>query len=172
MKKIGKIMLLVISLASLVSCHKYPGDPFISFRRPFKRLEGSGSGVPWRFSAYQINGADHSHDFDQLLKPNTLSDCILMLTDNEDNQVYWISADNANRLVMSDYGISSDNKTLFLDADLSAVTTTYNNFFVQVFKPTQIDSTHWNIPHWKIVELYGQNLHISNNGIDIYFKKE
>ena len=174
MKRISKTLITLIILSCLfVSCHKYPKDPFISLRRPVKRLE-SGSGTTWRFTSYQISGVEHSHDFDPILTPNTLTDYALILSDNEDDELYTISpvSVSGNRLVEGSYGISGDNKTLSIQAELAGVTTSAAKFFVEVFKPTQLDSTHWTFINWTIVELYGKNLHITNNGIDIYFKKD
>lgn len=66
-------MVVLVALGSLcLSCHKYPEDPFISLRRPAKRIEGT-----WNITSYQVWGKEHSHDFDSLLSPKTLTDyCI------------------------------------------------------------------------------------------------
>src|SRR6185503_15505590 len=57
-------------LTSIISCHKYPEDSFISLRKPEYRLMGGSqknSTGQWRFFSYKINGTEHSQDFDSFL---------------------------------------------------------------------------------------------------------
>ena len=70
MKRVLQTLIVLVTLIGFISCHKYPDDPFISLKRPFKRIEGT-----WNITSYQINGVEHSHNFDSLLSPNTLTDC-------------------------------------------------------------------------------------------------
>ena len=158
-------------LTLLNSCHKYPEDPFLSLRRPGHRLE-SGTGTTWKFTSYQIYGQEHSHDFDSLLNSHTLIGCTLIFYNDHDILECSMSYDNSfsNRIVSGNYYITNDNKRLSIYANVSANPT--HDIFVNLFKPTQISSTLWRFPEWTIVELYGKKLHISNNGIDIYFKKQ
>ena len=78
MDKLKKIFITatvgLLVLTSLISCHKYPEDPFISLKRPWKRLEGT-----WKFDSYKINGTEHVHDFDVFLNSISLNDCLLHL---------------------------------------------------------------------------------------------
>jgi hypothetical protein len=169
MKSLLKILLTLIILNSLcLSCHKYPKDPFISFRKPDKRLEAS----TWQFTSYQINGVEHSHDFDSLLAPNTLTNCYLIMVDNSAIYSYYISRSSDNLYSLADNGtwhLSYDNKTIQFYSSANGVN--FNNFYVQLFKSTITGSITWTTPAFNIVELYGKHLHISNNGVDIYFKK-
>jgi len=58
MKKLKNIFLILalgsFMLPLLNSCHKYPEDPFISLRRPEKRLVSK----TWHLTSYKINGID------------------------------------------------------------------------------------------------------------------
>jgi hypothetical protein len=62
---------LTVGIILGIECKKYPADPFISFQSPYARLTGSN----WHINSYQINGVEHSHDFDSMLTPRTLTDC-------------------------------------------------------------------------------------------------
>lgn len=150
-------------------CHKYPKDPFISLREPDKRLESA----TWQFTSYQINGVEHSHDFDSLLAPTTLTNCFMIIANNQGSNTYFFSLNSTNLYDVVDNGtwaISSDYKTLQLISVSNG--TIINEFYIQLFKPVITGPINWGNPGFTIRELYGKHLHISNNGIDIYFEKK
>ncbi|HEX7414169.1 MAG TPA: hypothetical protein VF411_08995 [Bacteroidia bacterium] len=166
MKKVLKTALLLITLVGFISCHKYPKDPFISFRKPIVRLDAG-----WQITSYRILGKEHSHDFDNLLSPNTLTDVKI-----DFNYGIHPADDIYTTLIpqfpIGTYTISSDNKTFtFFPAQTDSIQA---QFLHEVFQG-QIDNIHHTIssmPTWTIVELYGKHFHIFNNGTDIFFKKQ
>src|ERR1700758_2298387 len=101
MDKLKKIFITatvgLFVLTSLISCHKYPEDPFISFRQPIKRLQIGY----WQFTSYKINGTEHYHDFDSLFAPATLIDCKIGFAGvdyhMEDNTGRWVFHDSGDR---------------------------------------------------------------------------
>ena len=169
MKNLIKILFVLITLSSLcVSCHKYPKDPFISLRQPNKRLEAS----TWQITSYQINGVEHSHDFDNLIAPATLTDCYLIMVDNGGSYEYFFSRNSTDLYTTYDngsWGLNYDNTTIKFRSGTNGIT--FNNFYIQLFKATVTGANAWSSPEYNIVELYGKHLHISLNGVDMYFKK-
>lgn len=171
MKKLKKIFLLLalgsLFLPLLNSCHKYPEDPFISLRRPWKRLEGT-----WKFTSYKINGVEHSHDFDSMLASKTLTDCSITfhpfynlkgwysLQDNNGNSIHYIDANLGN------YVFDDDRKwrNISIAGDTSL-------FYRTLWKGQQAGFLA-TASKWKIMELYSKHLHINTNNIDIYFTKK
>lgn len=162
---------VVFAFASLLllltnSCHKYPEDPFLSLKRPFKRLEGT-----WKFTSYQINGVEHIHDFDIFLSPKTLAECAISLHSyNKRDGWYEINDLNggsvppfASSYEFRHYIIEDNSSTLLI---ISNATTPY----AELWKGTTSGSAL--ASKWNIRELYGKDLHISFNNIDIYFKKQ
>jgi hypothetical protein len=179
------ILILVIGSFVFVSCHKYPEDPFISFRKPPKRIEGK-----WNITSYQIWGVDHSHNFDSLLKPNTLYNCCInfspyhnsnggidnngtvTFTDLNNNLLY--PAGNTGYAVQDGYRaytVKNDKDSeLTLGNNWTSADSTFFSLLVNNEKTTTPSSSG---AGFHIMELYGKHLHIStNNGIDIYFKKQ
>ena len=179
MKKVKHILItLVLGSFILASCHKYPEDPFISFRQPGKRIVGT-----WNITKYQVWGIDHSHDFDSLLRPNTLTDCYINFfpystgdSYNEGNGVYTFLDKNKNPI----FALKNDGSYYFEDSYKSRLSTLVFSFSVTIGSDTTLNKLFFNVgksstfPYeskWRIVELYGKQLHISTNGTDIYFKK-
>ena len=103
MKNIVKTLLFCL-IVFIISCHKYPEDPFISFRRPGKRIEGT-----WNITSYQVNGVEHSHDFDSLLTPKTLTNHAIKFKDGGN----YNSQGSADRLSGTYYFQDNDNNLLF-----------------------------------------------------------
>ena len=165
LRRLAQIILILGSFV-LLSCHKYSEDPFISFRRPIVRLCGG-----WQFTSYQINGVEHIQDFDNFLAPYTLADLVIgfdygveQMADN-----YTISFEGYG----GGYNLSTDYKTIEffgqgdgIPSDSTKVKFSHNVFKAQIIYPYVTNSTTWTI-----VELYGKHFHISNNGVDIYFKR-
>jgi hypothetical protein len=167
MKPLFRILPVLVILSSLfVGCHKYPEDPFISFRNPVKRIEGT-----WNITSYQIYGIEHSQDFDNLLAPNTLTDLKVDFGDptlDPPATFYMQSA------VGGTYFLDNNNKTIsFMCAGLinNGDSTGYK-FFKSALKLSRFYNNYGFSPDYTIIELYGKHLHISNNGTDIYFKKQ
>ncbi|MHB8260813.1 MAG: hypothetical protein ACYDCN_04790 [Bacteroidia bacterium] len=161
MRRLFKLSLVLITLAGFVSCHKYPEDPFISLKNPQDRLSGIGSGYTWKITSYQINGVEHSHDFDNFLSPHTLTDITFTfhpLIPREGTQVYSI-----NELNIRGINWSIENNIISLGINYYGV---------------PIDSVAYKFDRYvlknvgTIIELYGKHLHITNYGTDIYFKKQ
>ncbi len=176
MKREFKILIALITLIGFVSCHKYPEDPFISFRRPTKRIEGT-----WNITSYQVYGVEHSHDFDSLLSPETLTDIGLKFSPYS-FQGYPINGDftfvgkNGNIPFTKNQFTFYDSQSLTFTYFKRNSTDTifYNLFFFRTNNiPTRnTDGYETGTNYWSIVELYGHNFHISYNGIDIYLKKQ
>ena len=182
MKKLVLLLLLISTLVLgsfiLASCHKYPEDPFISFRRPGKRIEGT-----WNITSYQVNGVEHSHDFDSILAPRTLTDCSINFKpynfiNDAANGGYTFVDKNNNALFTYTNGKDPFN---FIDAggfsttlELGYIMAADDSIFYNLFfyRNKNIIRTPLNYNDWFIKELYGKNMHISKNGIDIYFKKQ
>ncbi len=61
MKQLTKTILLLLILIGFVSCHKYPEDPFISLRTPFKRITKHR----WILNNYTVNGVDSMSLFNE-----------------------------------------------------------------------------------------------------------
>ena len=166
MKRFKTIALtLILGSFVLLSCKKYPEDPFISLRKPIDRSTGV-----WQFTSYQINGVEHSHDFDSLFqKPQTLTDLAISFYLDRDAYYYFTQNgfNTTNIMESGEYGISTDNTTFWIGPVNSSGFP--DAFYINVFKPI-ITGTKWTPTNWTIVELYGKHFHISNNGIDIYFK--
>ena len=176
MKPLFKILFVLTTLGLCLSCHKYPEDPFISFRRPFKRIEGT-----WNITSYQIWGKEHSHDFESLLNPNTLTNCSISFQSNSNviDEGWWKFLDrnnnilfplnsNINKYQFDVYGKPKTTVDFLLDIN-DIDSTFYNLFFYQQKTFNRTPGRNYG---FSIVELYGQNFHISLNGIDIYFKKQ
>jgi len=112
------------------SCHKYPEDPFISFKRPAQRLAGT-----WQITKYQVWGVDHSHDFDSLLNPNTLTNCsvnFVLYSDHGDgaNGAWTFSPlFRQGGLFQFDYSNTSNPRFADLELGYSSDTVFYNQFF-------------------------------------------
>ena len=152
------------------SCKKYPEDPFISFRQPYKRLAGT-----WQITSYQINGVDHSHDFDSLLYPNTLTNCLMFFSNRGPNSGDYSIADNNGHVLFissGEYGVNRDKTIGFDGAYLYSSIEKSTKFYFQFWKLTVRDSFSSNITNWNIRELYSKTLHLSLNGTDIHFKKQ
>ena len=171
MKRVNKTAVVLIVFSSLfLGCKKYPEDPFISLREPWKRIAGT-----WQITSYQINGIEHSHDFDSLLSQLTLTDCLIrfeygMGTYGE----IYIEDNNGNRIYpgYGTYYINSD-KTMSFSPNYNT-SNTENEFYILVWKMTKNNSStppYYNIPNWNICELYGKHFHVNYEGTDIYFKK-
>ena len=186
MKKLVLLLLLISTLVLgsfiLASCHKYPEDPFISFRRPNKRIEGT-----WNITKYQVWGIDHSHDFDSILAPKTLTDYCLKFSpfDNALDVAFgtytFVDKNNNARFTSNTWqgdhyrfedagGIST---TLYFDYFKGNSDTTFYTLFFGIKNIfTRSTSNEFGSDEWDIVELYEKKFHISKNGIDIYFKKQ
>ena len=156
--------LLFVTCFGFVSCHKYPEDPFISLRKPENRIHD----IYWQFTSYQIHGVEHSHDFDSILKPHTLTDFKLLLY--KDRDAFYYSVTDFGFYEKGIWELSTDNKTFWLDSYSNGYSS--DKFYEDIFKPAIIDTNHWAVVNWKIEDLYQKTFHISNNGIDIYFKKQ
>jgi hypothetical protein len=63
MTRIFKQLIILIILIGFVSCHKYPDDPFISLRTPFKRITKH----QWILNNYTVNGVDSMSLFNDTL---------------------------------------------------------------------------------------------------------
>lgn len=166
MSKIKNIFITTIVglllLTSLCFCHKFPEDPFISFRSPHDRL----TLYEWTITSYQINGTEHIHDFDSILSPRTLKDLTLQFSDYEyKNTVYRLYYMDGFKELVTDgeVGFSSVNTIHVSNID---------TLFVEKFwnMPKVKPNTQWTSADWGIRELYKKNCHLRRNNIDIYLK--
>lgn len=187
MKRLFKILLILITLIDFVSCHKYPEDPFISFKQPWKRINGT-----WMITSYQVYGIEHSHDFDSLLKPKTLTDYGINFTywnDAAQNHGSFEFFDKNGNELFNRVTLGLGYNTFYFDGVKSIKfdyhntppqdTTFYNLFFYQrISNPYNrlfvygSGEDYGILYDFTIVELYGKHLHLSRNGIDIYLKKQ
>ena len=169
MDKIKKIFITatigLLVLISLISCHKYPEDPFISLKRPWKRLEGS-----WKFDSYKINGTEHVHDFDVFLPSISLNNCHITLRAFYNLKgEYFLKDPNGNIIHFNDFVYVFDNfkgtyNTLNIEGDTS-------QFSLKLWgqaSPSGMMTTST----WTIRELYGKHLHLNQGTRDIYFTKQ
>jgi len=172
-KKSLLALALFIALSSLfMGCHKYPEDPFISLKQAGKRLLGT-----WNITSYKINGVEHSHDFDSLLSPNTLTDCYIffeagdLVGDGEfkfqdKNKQTLFPSGGFNTFSFEGDKNKENTKLFFYPIDSTNV---FGHLFFYGQKKTP---TYFSDGEWTILELYGENLHITYNGRDVYFKKQ
>jgi hypothetical protein len=178
MKKGIKIIfaLTLISLFS-ESCQKYSDDSFISFQSTYQRLVGtsdpSAFANKWQITSYQINGTEHSHDFDSILTPKTLTEYSLQFEelspgisqagieffDNSGNQLIYNI--NHELLWQGGYDLNTSGSIHFISLDSCM----FDHLF---FKTNTISS---NNTYWSIIELFQNNFHIHSGITDIYFKK-
>jgi hypothetical protein len=171
MKTLFKTSLILIALGGFcLSCHKYPEDPFISFRRPIKRIEGT-----WNITKYEVYGVDHSHDFDSLLKTRTLTDCCINFSPYiynsypVDGSYTFVDKDGNNILPSGNNFQFEDATRLFFGYTMVSPDSIFYNLFF--YQNINVNRTN-NINIYTVIELYGKKLHISRNGIDIYFKEQ
>ncbi len=161
------ILFLTLIAFFFLGCHKYQEDDFISLKRPWKRFTGA-----WQFTSYKIYGVEHSHDFDSLLKPRSLTDCCINFNPFYNLQGSWVIKDINGIVVhpaddrLTNYYFDEDRsfKTVVFGSDTST-------FYTQLWKVTVNGSSRM-ATKWKIIELYSKELHINSNGVDIYFKKK
>ena len=168
----------------MASCHKYPEDPFISFRRPNKRIEGT-----WNITKYQVWGVDRSHDFDSLLKPNTLTDCFIhfhpfnyithtggtfSFIDKNGNPIFSRTGFGELEFGLDPDPSTSQHATLIgFGKDPDPIDSVFFNlfFYKSVRYPFKFIPP-FNISDFTIVELYDKHFHISHDGVDMYFIKK
>ena len=154
------IGLFIVTL--LNSCHKYPEDPFISFRAPNDRLKH----YEWTITSYQINGTEHIHDFDSILSPRTLKDLTLQFADDGYKKtIYRLYYMDGFRELITDGEVTfSSVNTINLF--------TIDTLFVEKFwnMPRVKPNAQWTQASWGIRELYKKNCHLRRNNIDIYLK--
>ena len=171
MKRAKDIFLLltlcIVVAFSLNSCHKYKEDSFISWKRPYKRLEGA-----WKFTGYKINNSDHNHEFDTLLAPKTLLDCeIIFHTYYNLHGWYEIKAADGTTVkalnssyVVCFYYFEND----YADLSITSDTTT---FYKGLWKGSKSGYAATKA-NWKILELHSKYMHLNHDNIDLYFRKE
>ncbi len=187
MKDNLKWLFFIIFVAFIFnSCQKYQGDSFVSLQTPYYRLVGFN----WQIVSYQINATEHSHDFDSLLTPETLTDFNLIFgpyysgddytafcnfKDNsgkdlnihgkgETNDFYW----DFQNLTFND---NSNNGVINFHGwgqpgNGNMVPVSTDNFYNFFFQPITTSATNWNV-----IELDQHKLHLHNGKVDIYFKK-
>ena len=161
----------LLVLTSLISCHKYPEDSFISLRKPEYRLMGGSqknSIGRWRFVSYKINGTEHSQDFDSFLSksPNFTTLTRLSILFYRDYDLIF----RVENLGETDGGfeITNNKKVIRFTGGTNSPDTISNLFKLNVLK----FDPNKHFAEWTIKELYKDNFHIQNNNTDIYFKKQ
>ena len=131
MKKIKYIILtLVLGSCILASCHKYPEDPSISFRRPINRLGWPGG---WHLWHYYINGVD---SMSNLMKnyPSPLNGAT--------NLDFFISATHQSSIdFQGDIGTGSFS----LENNSNALKVTLSSLMVGFYNPFINTTTDWTI---------------------------
>jgi|GEM_PF-4393840 hypothetical protein len=169
MKQAFKIIVVLIAVGGLcLSCHKYPEDPFISFVKPSDRLSGTKDGYTWKFTSYKINGVEHSHDFDNILSPRTLTNITLTFFPNPKGEELIFTINDLN-IPGNNWGINKTTNTIGFSINTNHAGPTDSTAYK--FSPI-LGYYQTSLVEWKIDELYESTFHISNNGIDIYFEKQ
>ncbi len=176
MDKVKKIFITatvgLLVLTSLISCHKYPEDPFISLRKPEYRLMGGSqknSTGRWKFVSYKINGTEHSQDFDSFLSksPNFTTLTRLSILFYRDYDLIF-RIENLGDGASGGFEITNNKKVIRFAGGTNSSDTISNLFKLNVLK----FDPNKHFAEWTIVELYKNDFHINNNGTDIYFKKQ
>lgn len=165
----ASFILVLVCLFSFSSCHKYPEDPKISFKKPATLLGGV-----WKVTGYTINGTDHIHDLDTALAPFTLADCWIEFDINKswDHGVYHFYNGNGNEMPFNN---SHNGDGCYFSINSGGISLSSNcTFYFELWKapssspysPSQIQSTLWTIR-----KLTKTDLHIRYKNNDIFFSR-
>lgn len=166
----NRFLIPVVVLLAMASCRKFEEDPFVSFHSVGRRLQGN-----WKIESYKINGIEHSHDFDSLLTPLTLTDLKLVIG-NDDSRMtsgpFYFADPNGNGYIpfgyasYHNYKVIDNNKSIrFIFYHIKI----YDLFFLDYYHNLPIDSGAHS--DWSIYKLYKNEFHIKRNETDIFFKK-
>jgi hypothetical protein len=146
------------------SCHKFKEDPFLSLKSPQKRLRGT-----WKILSYKINGVDHTHDFDSLLVWTTLTNCSMIFNNNRgEGSCAIVDEKGLEPGKARSYSFQFDNYQHARKINVSVYLDHFSFFF---WKGVQINAGNAKCT-WEITELYSKDMHLSNNGADIYLRKQ
>ncbi len=177
---LGIICTLIGVVLFCDGCKKYPSDPFISFQSPYARLIGSN----WHITSYQINGVEHSHDFDSMLTPRTLTDCNMIFgaysSSSSPHGVVDFKYNDGTSITVDGKSISGsnlftytfrDNSSTVLDFYNTGVNSRTDSSFYSLFFKTITFPPPRNYSYWSVIELFQGKLHLRDGTTDLYCSK-
>jgi hypothetical protein len=160
----------------LGDCKKYDEDKFISFRRPFKRIEKR----QWNIKKISVNSEDITSSYNDSISPRLLSevdfkfDLKVEIGAHDPYRFVYLNYSNTNpsirnpEIAVWESYISKDKKELIFH---------YGETYTRIVD-TLVHKKLFNLLQgfWNIKNLYGGKMHVSKtdniNTYDIYFENK